>query len=244
MKKLLAWLLVLCMVFSVATLFAGCDNSSKKKSSSAKKEEEDKDENESDENESDENDENPNGKGDQDAPLSEDLDGAKQAFTNYVNATFHADTEAAKKVAPSEFWDRSTISLEEVLENLVPAMEYYMESYYNGVGNVLNLDNKITDHKKVTAEQLADCKQGLQNLYGMNPDLIDSAYIFSVELVLTGDVDSYTETGNMLAVRYDGNWYPFFGYYNESGEFNCKDCPSAGDFLTDTVEDYLRYQTP
>lgn len=241
MKKLLALLLVLCMVFSVATLFAGCDDSSKKKSSSSKQDEDDKDD---DEKEDNENGENQNDNGEQNAPMGDDLDGAKQAFANYVNTAFYADVEAAKKVAPSEFWDRSTISLEVVLENLAPAMESYFDSYYSGVGNMVNVDNKITSHEQVTAKQLADCKQSLQNLYGMNPDLIDSAYIFSIEMLLTGDVDSYTETGTMLAVRYDGNWYPFFGVYYESGAFNCQNCVSAGGFLTQNVGEYLSYQIP
>lgn len=46
MKKLLALLLALMMLFSVATVFAGCEDSGKKKSSSSKKDDDDDDEDE------------------------------------------------------------------------------------------------------------------------------------------------------------------------------------------------------
>ncbi len=71
MRKLLALLMVLCMLFSVATVFAGCEDGGKKKSSSSKNdddedededdEEENDDENKDDENKDDENKDEGNG---------------------------------------------------------------------------------------------------------------------------------------------------------------------------------------
>ncbi len=56
MKKLLALLLVLVMLFSVATVFAGCEDGGKKKSSSSKNDDDDDDEDEDEEDEDNEDD--------------------------------------------------------------------------------------------------------------------------------------------------------------------------------------------
>lgn len=285
MKKLLALLLALMMLFSVATVFAGCEDSGKKKSSSSKKNDDDDDEDE-DEDEDDEdedkdgedlNDEDKDGK-DEDDEDDEDKDKdnnkdnkddkddkedtnnkvdaesiqgkLKKALTKAVDTYYNVGSPDLYGCAPDEVFDYCEdfyeYSMDEIQDAISDFYSYMEEELTDYVGSNYSVTTELMGYEHADEEFLEKCAEALQEDYDLKKSKFTDCYTLFVELTLSGDESSDTDTDDsLIAICYDGQWYiaSYYQWDDEDGEyFSCdfliRDLIRDAAYMLDYPEDY------
>ena len=288
MKKLLALLLALMMLFSVATVFAGCEDSGKKKSSSSKndddededededkdnedededdkdKDDEDKDDEDKDKDNEDEDDEDKdkdNNKDDkedkedkEDTNNNVDTDSIqsklKKAVTKVVDTYYNVGSPDLYGCAPDEvfdycedFYEYSTDEIEGAISDYYGYME---ENITEFAGSNYTVTTELMGYEHADEDFLEKCIEALQEEYDLKKSKITDCYTLFVELTLSGDESTDTNTDDsLIAICYDGQWYiaSYYEWDDEEEEyFSCdfliRDLIRDAAYMLEYPEDY------
>ena len=241
MKKLLALLLALMMLFSVATVFAGCEDSGKKKSSSSKNdddEDEDEDEDDEDEDEDKDNedededkdgeDEDDNKDGEDENNGDEDVDVTEPKATE-PEPTEPEPTEPEPTEVESELLDAPYEVFDESLNNFVIGAQILSGSEYKyfevGIQNISENEG-ILYYYDETEELMAYYCDGVLELYVYQ----DDAFVLDTATSDTDKMTKYQSMAYILSMFVDypslngaGTKYELLGEEDDMAVYNVYD---------------------
>ena len=192
MKKLIALLLVLAFVLSLATVFTACGDDT---NYSAEDDDDDDDDDDSGK-------KDPSDPSDPVTPLS-DEDAAKAAIQAVVDAQFGTGTNIAD-LAPDVVWSFYAENYETTKDDMISKYpEYSAQIKEVGYTCTVTFGEVVTcpaEYMELTREEMSD-------YYGWEIASDAKAYRVSVTLNMTVNGDSGSDSGAFVVVKESGKWY-------------------------------------
>ena len=236
MKKLLALLLALMMLFSVATLFAGCDDSGKKKNSSSKRDD-DEDDDEDDEDDGDDGSSDPSGSepttdepttggepttGEPTAggnpttpPATEQKDvllSLQESMDAYVEVITGKGTSKLERLAPNAYWGANGYTMSEIRATFPDAYADYAD------GETIEARCTLISYELLDATKTAQIAENLEEV-GLDADKVEAAATAVGNVYSSNGVESVENEQTIYGVCYDGQWYAMINERTLFGDF-------------------------
>lgn len=199
MKKLLALLLALVMILTMAA----CSDSKKDDEKDEKEEkttqsEEKEPAEEQEESEESEEQEEPQ---EEAAPYVDELE-------NYITAMVVAvEKSDLEKIAPAEVWAVMAEDMDAFYENYVEQQEASLEELMEEYGEDVDVEYEILEETEVTEEELEEAKEYLETTYGIEADSVKEGYILKVQLTTFGSEKEDVEEVELPVLKIGSTWY-------------------------------------
>lgn len=199
MKKLLALLLALVMILTMAA----CSDSKKDDEKDEKEEkttqsEEKEPAEEQEESEESEEQEEPQ---EEAAPYVDELE-------NYITAMVVAvEKSDLEKIAPAEVWAVMAEDMDAFYENYVEQQEASLEELMEEYGEDVDVEYEILEETEMTEEELEEAKEYLETTYGIEADSVKEGYILKVQLTTFGSEKEDVEEVEVPVLKIGSTWY-------------------------------------
>lgn len=199
MKKLLALLLALVMILTMAA----CSDSKKDDEKDEKEEkttqsEEKEPAEEQEESEESEEQEEPQ---EEAAPYVDELE-------NYITAMVVAvEKSDLEKIAPAEVWAVMAEDMDAFYEKYVEQQEASLEELMEEYGEDVDVEYEILEETEVTEEELEEAKEYLETTYGIEADSVKEGYILKVQLTTFGSEKEDVEEVELPVLKIGSTWY-------------------------------------
>ena len=136
--------------------------------------------------------------------------GYKKALENYLEYEYKNDTSNIESLIPDSVWedyaDEEDMDKDEVIDLAIENVEDWAEFVEE---NEWTYEYEIGDYEKIDDGDLDDIKDGLEDMYDIDPDSVgNKGYVAEVEVTLfvDGEEDD-SHDFDAYMVKIDGDWY-------------------------------------
>lgn len=135
--------------------------------------------------------------------------GYKKALENYLESEYKDDTSNIESLLPDSVWEefaeRRDMEKEDIIDEYIELKEEVAEIKEE---NDWSYEYEIVSYEKMDDGDLDDIKDGLEDMYDIDPDSVgNKGYVAEVEIKFIEDDETEEDDFDAYIVKIDGDWY-------------------------------------